>query len=54
MEDFMIEEIKFNDCVEDKPTYEKVDLEDCEVLEEATTPSFGFSCPHGWFGAYCH
>ncbi|BFL71983.1 TPA: hypothetical protein ACGXCQ_001837 [Streptococcus pyogenes] len=54
MKDFKIEEIDFNEQIEEKLNSEKIDLDDCEVLEEATTPSFGFSCPHGWFGAYCH
>lgn len=37
-----------------KIVLKEVQLNSCEVMEEAMTPSFGFGCPHGWFGAYCH
>ena len=32
----------------------EVKLDDIESMEKATTPSFGFGCPHGWFDIYCH
>lgn len=38
----------------EKVVLNEIQLDDCEVMEEAITPSFGFGCPHGWFGAYCH
>lgn len=37
-----------------KIVLKEVQLDACEVMEEAMTPSFGFGCPNGWFGAYCH
>ncbi|AGK96632.1 hypothetical protein [Clostridium pasteurianum] len=33
---------------------EEVNIDELEILEDGATPSFGFGCPHGWFGAYCN
>ncbi|WP_268906362.1 hypothetical protein [Clostridium hydrogenum] len=39
---------------DNKTVLEEVKLDEVELLEDAVTPSFGFGCPHGWFGGYCH
>ncbi|WP_268906363.1 hypothetical protein [Clostridium hydrogenum] len=39
---------------DNKTVLEEVKLDEVELLEDAVTPSFGFACPHGWFGAHCH
>ncbi|MDF2677424.1 MAG: hypothetical protein K0Q97_1747 [Bacillota bacterium] len=33
---------------------EEVNIDELEILEDGITPSFGFGCPHGWFGSYCN
>lgn len=50
----MINEKETNKLETNGVVLNEITLEDCDVMEDAITPSFGFGCPHGWFGAYCH